>query len=93
MKIRNIQLNEESRMNKKIKEYIKNRGWTVPTEKEIKRSVPPGRQQDARDGKVWIGRDSVYGGKMWYSVSDVERFILIDKELESAKLMQELKGI
>ena len=75
MKLRNRQLNKDSKMNKKIKEYVKNRGWTVPTEKEIKRSVPPGRQQDARDGKVWIGRDSVYGGKMWYSVSDVERFM------------------
>ena len=83
MKIRNRQLNKDSKMNKKIKEYVKKHGWTIPTEKEIKRSVPPGRQQDARDGKVWIGRDSVYGGKMWYSVSDVERFIL----------MQELKGI
>ena len=74
-------------MNKKIKEYVKNRGWTIPTDKEIKRSVPPGRQDDARKqelgNRLWIGRDSVYGGKMWYSVSDVERFIL----------MKELKGI
>ena len=74
-------------MNKKIKEYVKNRGWTIPTDKEIKRSVPPGRQDDARKqelgNRLWIGRDSVYGGKMWYSVADVERFIL----------MQELKGI
>ena len=75
MKIRNKQLNKDSKMNKKIEQYVKNRGWTVPTEKEIKRSVPPGRQQDARDGKVWIGRCSVYGSKMWYSVEDVKRFM------------------
>ena len=75
MKLRNRQLNKDSKMNKKIEQYVKNRGWTVPTEKEIKRSVPPGRQQDARDGKVWIGRDSVYGGKMWYSEEDVKRFM------------------
>ena len=93
MKLRNRQLNKDSKMNKKMVDrmimikkvqwYVEERGWTIPTDKEIKRSVPPGRQQDARDGKVWIGRDSVYGGKMWYSVADVERFIL----------MQELKGI
>ena len=62
-------------MIKKIEQYVKNRGWTIPTEKEIKRSVPPGRQQDARDGKVWIGRCSVYGSKMWYTVEDVKRFM------------------
>jgi len=75
MKLRNQQSNKDSKMNKKIEQYVKNRGWTVPTEKEIKRSVPPGRQQDARDGKVWIGRCSVYGSKMWYSVEDVKRFM------------------
>ena len=67
--------NKRSKMNKKIEQYVKNRGWTIPTEKEIKRSVPPGRQQDARDGKVWIGRCSVYGSKMWYTVEDVKRFM------------------
>ena len=75
MKLRNQQSNKDSRMNKKIEQYVKNRGWTIPTEKEIKRSVPPGRQQDARDGKVWIGRCSVYGSKMWYSIEDVKRFM------------------
>ena len=75
MKLRNQQSNKDSRMNKKIEQYVKNRGWTVPTEKEIKRSVPPGRQQDARDGKVWIGRCSVYGSKMWYSIEDVKRLM------------------
>ena len=70
--------NKRSKMKitkKQILNYVKNRGWTIPTEKEIKRSVPPGRQQDARDGKVWIGRCSVYGSKMWYSVEDVKRFM------------------
>ena len=62
-------------MKKKILEYVKKRGFTDPTEKEINRSVPPGRQQDARDGKVWIGRCSVYGSKMWYSEEDILRFI------------------
>ena len=60
---------------KQIKEYVKKKGLTDPTEKEINRSVPPGRQQDARDGKVWIGRCKVYGSKMWYSEEDIERFI------------------
>ena len=74
-------------MIKKVQWYVEERGWTIPTDKEIKRSVPPGRQDDARKqelgNRLWIGRDSVYGGKMWYSEADVERFIL----------MQELKGI
>ena len=60
---------------KQILNYVKKKGLTDPTEKEINRSVPPGRQQDARDGKVWIGKDPVYGGKMWYSEEDIERFI------------------
>ena len=80
MKLRNQQSNKDSRMNKKIEQYVKNRGWTIPTEKEIKRSVPPGRQQDARDGKVWIGRCSVYGSKMAYSVEDVKHFIKLSKK-------------
>ena len=91
MKLRNRQLNKESKMNKKIKEYVKNRGWTIPTDKEIKRSVPPGRQQDARDGKVWIGRDSVYGGKMWYSEADVERMILMRELNNEIIINNELK--
>ena len=60
---------------KQIKEYVKKKGLTDPTEREIKQSIPPGRQQDARDGKVWIGRCKVYGSKMWYSEEDIERFI------------------
>ena len=60
---------------KQIKEYVKKKGLTDPTEREINRSIPPGRQQDARDGKVWIGRCKVYGSKMWYSEEDIERFI------------------
>jgi hypothetical protein len=62
-------------MKKQILEYVKKRGFTDPTNTEIKRSIPPGRQQDARNGKVWIGRCPVYGSKMWYSVKDIESFI------------------
>ncbi len=71
--------NKEYKMNitkKQILNYVNKKGLTDPTEKEINRSVPPGRQQDARDGKVWIGKDPVYGGKMWYSVDDIKSFIV-----------------
>ena len=60
---------------KQILNYVNKKGLTDPTEKEINRSVPPGRQQDARNGKVWIGRCKVYGSKMWYSVDDIKSFI------------------
>ena len=78
-------------MIKKVQWYVEERGWTIPTDKEIKRSVPPGRQQDARDGKVWIGRDSVYGGKMWYSEADVERMILMRELNNEIIINNELK--
>jgi hypothetical protein len=60
---------------KNILDYVKKKHFTNPTEREISKSIPPGLQQDARDGKVWIGKDPVYGGKMWYSEDDIIHFI------------------
>lgn len=67
------------RLNQKIEQYVKHRGWSFPTEKEIKQSVPPGLQQEAKEQKlgkrIWIGKCAVYGCKMWYSEQDVKRYI------------------
>ena len=82
-------------MIKKVQWYVEERGWTIPTDKEIKRSVPPGRQDDARKqelgNRLWIGRDSVYGGKMWYSEADVERMILMRELNNEIIINNELK--
>jgi len=70
--------NKRSKMNitkKQILNYVKKAGFTNPTNREILRTVPPGLQDDARNGKVWIGRCSVYGCKMHYSVDDIKHFI------------------
>jgi len=83
MKIRNKQLNKRSKMNitkKQVLDYVKKAGFTNPTNREILRTVPPGLQDDARNGKVWIGRCSVYGSKMAYSVEDVKHFIKLSKK-------------
>ena len=71
---------EEKTMDtQKINNYVKNHNLLVPTEKENKRSVPPGRQEDARKQKIGnricIGKCSIYGCKMWYSENDVKRII------------------
>ena len=60
---------------KQILNYVKKAGFTNPTNREILRTVPPGLQDDARNGKVWIGRCPVYGSKMHYSVDDIKHFI------------------
>ena len=67
-------------MNKReINNYIKKSNLRFPTVKEIARSVPPGLQEDARKQKIgsriWIGKCSIYGCKMWYSENDVKRII------------------
>ena len=64
---------------KEIKNYDKNHNLQFPTVKEIARSVPPGLQENAREQKIgsriWIGKCSIYGCKMWYSENDVKRII------------------
>ena len=65
---------------KQVLEYVKKKGFTNPTNKEILRTVPPGLQDEARNGKVWIGRCGVYGSKMAYSVEDVKHFIKLSKK-------------
>ena len=64
---------------KEINNYVKNHNLQFPTVKEIARSVPPGRQKDAREQKIgsriWIGKCSIYGCKMWYSENDIKRII------------------
>tara|TARA_Y100001936_G_scaffold198973_1_gene200203 strand:- start:23 stop:265 length:243 start_codon:yes stop_codon:yes gene_type:complete len=70
--------NKRSKMKitkKQILNYVKKAGFTNPTNREILRTVPPGLQDDARNGKVWIGRCDVYGCKMHYSVDDIKHFI------------------
>ena len=69
---------------KEINNYVKNHNLLFPTEKEIKRSVPPGLQENAREQKIgsriWIGKCSIYGCKMWYSENDVKRIIRLRQE-------------
>ena len=60
---------------KEVLKFVKKKGFTDPTEREIKRTVPPGLEKQARKGRVWIGRCGVYGSKMAYSVEDVKHFI------------------
>ena len=72
-------------MNKRnIDNYVKNHNLQFPTVKEIARSVPPGLQEDARNQKIgsriWIGKCSIYGCKMWYSENDVKRIIRLRQE-------------
>ena len=72
-------------MNKReINNYIKKSNLRFPTEKEIARAVPPGLQEDARKQKIgsriWIGKCSIYGCKMWYSENDVKRIIRLRQE-------------
>jgi len=63
----------------KVENYVKNHNLHFPTKREIARSVPPGRQEDAlkqeSGNRVWIGKCSVYGCKMWYSEEDIKSFI------------------
>jgi len=75
----------ERKMNKRnIDNYVKNHNLQFPTVKEIARSVPPGLQEDAREQKIgnriWIGKCSIYGCKMWYSENDVKRIIRLRQE-------------
>ena len=60
---------------KEVNNYIKKSNLQFPTVKEIARSVPPGLQENARKQKIgsrlWIGKFSIYGCKMWYSENDV----------------------
>ena len=64
---------------KQVLKYVKKKGFTNPTNREILRTVPPGLQDQARKGRVWIGRCGVYGSKMAYSVEDVKHFIKLSK--------------
>lgn len=65
---------------KEVLKYVKKKGFTNPTNREILRTVPPGLQDQARKGRVWIGRCGVYGSKMAYSVEDVKHFIKLSKK-------------
>ena len=65
---------------KQVLKYVKIKGFTNPTNREILRTVPPGLQDQARKGRVWIGRCGVYGSKMAYSVEDVKHFIKLSKK-------------
>ena len=67
---------------KQVLDYVKEKGFTNPTNREIKMTVPPGQQDDARNGKIWIGRCGVYGCKMAYSVDDIKHFIKLAKKRE-----------
>ena len=69
---------------KEIDNYVKESNLHFPSAKEIARSVPPGLQEDARKQKIgsrlWIGKCSIYGCKMWYSENDVKRIIRLRQE-------------
>ena len=65
---------------KQVLKYVQKKGFTNPTNREILRTVPPGLQDQARKGRVWIGRCGVYGSKMAYSVEDVKHFIKLSKK-------------
>ena len=65
---------------KQVLKYVKKKGFTNPTNREILRTVPPGLQDQARKGRVWIGRCGGYGSKMAYSVEDVKHFIKLSKK-------------
>ena len=65
---------------KQVLKYVKKKGFTNPTNREMLRTVPPGLQDQARKGRVWIGRCGVYGSKMAYYVEDVKHFIKLSKK-------------
>ena len=69
---------------KEVLKYVKKKGFTKPTETEIKRTVPPGIQDQARKGRVWIGRCGVYGSKMAYDVKDIRHFIKLANRKKKA---------
>ena len=69
---------------KEVLKFVKKKGFTNPTETEIKRTVPPGIQNQARKGRVWMGRWGVYGSKMAYSVDDVKHFIKLANRKKKA---------
>ena len=73
---------------KEIDNYVKESNLHFPSVKEIARSVPPGLQENARKQKIgnriWIGKCSIYGCKMWYSENDIERIIRL-KEFKQEK--------
>ena len=69
---------------KEVLKFVKKKGFTDPTEREIKRTVPPGLEKQARKGRVWIGRCGVYGSKMAYSVEDVNHFIKLANRKKKA---------
>ena len=41
---------------KQVLKYVKKKGFTNPTNREILRTVPPVLQDHARKCRVWIGR-------------------------------------
>ena len=69
---------------KQVLKYVKKKGFTNPTNREILRTVPPGLQDQARKGRVWIGRCGVYGSKMAFSVEDVKHFIKLANRKKKA---------
>ena len=69
---------------KEVLKFVKKKGFTDPTEREIKRTVPPGLEKQARKGRVWIGRCGVYGSKMAYSVEDVKHSIKLANRKKKA---------
>ena len=69
---------------KEVLKFVKKKGFTNQTETEIKRTVQPGIQNQARKGRVWIGRCGVYGSKMAYSVDDVKHFIKLANRKKKA---------
>ena len=69
---------------KEVLKFVKKKGFTNPTETEIKRTVPPGIQDQARKGRVWIGRCGVYGSKMAYDVKDIRHFIKLANRKKKA---------
>tara|TARA_B100000686_G_C16743999_1_gene948329 strand:+ start:850 stop:1080 length:231 start_codon:yes stop_codon:yes gene_type:complete len=71
---------------KEVLKFVKKKGFTDPTEREIKRTVPPGLEKQARKGRVWIGRCGVYGSKMAYDVKDIRHFIKLANRKKKANI-------
>ena len=62
-----------------VETYVKKHNLHLPTKREIARSVPPGKQSSARKqnigDRIWIGKCSVYGCKMWYSEEEIIKWL------------------
>ena len=76
---------------KEVLKFVKKKGFTDPTEREIKRTVPPGLEKQARKGRVWIGRCGVYGSKMAYSVEMLST--LSNLQIERKRQLKMVKEI